>query len=176
MEKGAIGIGGSGNGKDNDAIDAALNVLFKPEFRNRLDGVIKFEKLKPTTMGRIVDKFIGGVKKQLAEKKITLELTEEARGYLATKGYDPNFGARPMSRLIQKEVKEPIADEILSETGVLDKGGSIKVDLTPATGTERFGKLKFEFNAKAEKPEEKPAPATAGTGPAPQQQRKPAVP
>jgi ATP-dependent Clp protease ATP-binding subunit ClpA len=174
LEKNAVGIGANTGGKDNDSIDAALNLLFRPEFRNRLDGTIKFQKLKPSTMSRIVDKFMGGVKKQLAEKKITLELTEGARGYLATKGYDPNFGARPMSRLIQSEVKEPIADEILSETSVLDQGGSIKIDYEAPAGAERFGKLKFEFNGKA-KPEEKPAPVTAGSGPAPQQ-RKPAAP
>jgi ATP-dependent Clp protease ATP-binding subunit ClpA len=170
MERNAMGLGIGGATGGEGAATMALNALFRPEFRNRLDAVIQFQKLKPTTMHRIVDKFIGGVKKQLAERKITLELTDEARGYLATKGYDPNFGARPMSRLIQSELKEPIADEILKEDSKLDNGGSIKVGFQEAAPGER-GKLTFEFNSKA-KAEEKPAPAAPKTGPA-QQRRRP---
>ena len=101
------------------------------------------------------------VQKQLAEKKITLELTTDAKKYLATKGYDPAMGARPMKRLIQDEVKEPIADEILKEDSALEGGGSIKIGFRDAAKGERSGRLTFEFNKKAA-PEEKPVPVAPG--------------
>ena len=95
----------------------------------------------------------------------TLEVDADARKYLAVKGYDPAMGARPMKRLIQEEVREPIADEILKEDSQIDGGGSVKISFKEAAKGEKEGKLTFEFNKKA-KPEEKPVPAVA-PGPAP---------
>ncbi len=100
--------------------------LFSPEFRNRLDEVVRFNQLTPEVMGRVVDKFIREVAGQLREKKVRIELTDAARDWLAEKGYDPAFGARPLDRVIQVELKDKLADEILF--GKLAKGGVARVD------------------------------------------------
>jgi len=106
--------------------DEAFKRMFSPEFRNRLDAKVDFAPLDPAVMGRIVDKFIGELSTQLAEKKVHIELTEAARAYLAKKGYDPLNGARPLGRVIQDEVKRPLTDELLF--GKLANGGTVKVD------------------------------------------------
>jgi ATP-dependent Clp protease ATP-binding subunit ClpA len=111
--------------KDED--DDAINRLFTPEFRNRLDTVIKFASLGPETVGLVVDKFIAELEAQLADRKVLVELTEKARSWLATNGYDSLYGARPLARLIQEKVKKPLADEILF--GKLKDGGVVKVDV-----------------------------------------------
>ena len=100
--------------------------LFSPEFRNRLDEIVRFNQLTPEVMGRVVDKFIREVTGQLREKKVRIELTDAARAWLAEKGYDPAFGARPLDRVIQVELKDKLADEILF--GKLAKGGVARVD------------------------------------------------
>ena len=119
----AIGFGdaSAGDGRKD------LERLFSPEFRNRLDEVIQFAQLTPQVMGRVVDKFVRELEDQLREKKIRFTLTDAARGWLAEKGFDPLFGARPLSRVIQTEIKDKIADEILF--GALQKGGVVSVDL-----------------------------------------------
>ena len=99
--------------------------MFTPEFRNRLDGWIAFEPLSFEVSLRIVDKFIKEVQEMLVEKQVTLELADEAREWLAKKGYDKLFGARPMARLVQSKIKEPLADEILF--GKLQHGGNVVV-------------------------------------------------
>lgn len=99
----------------------AIERTFSPEFRNRLDAWIVFNGLTLDDIKRVVDKFVNEVTVQLVEKQVTLELTEEARTWLAVKGFDKAFGARPMHRLIQQKVKEPLAEEILF--GKLEKGG-----------------------------------------------------
>jgi ATP-dependent Clp protease ATP-binding subunit ClpA len=101
--------------------------MFSPEFRNRLDAKVDFSPLGAPEMLRIVDKFIGELSGQLAERKVTLDLTPAARDYLAKKGYDPMNGARPLARVIQEEVKRPLTDELLF--GALANGGSVKVDM-----------------------------------------------
>jgi ATP-dependent Clp protease ATP-binding subunit ClpA len=101
--------------------------LFSPEFRNRLDEVVTFGDLPPEVMGKVVDKFVKEVEEQLAERKVKLSLTAEARGWLAEKGYDPQFGARPLARVIQAELKDRLVDDLLF--GELAKGGRVKVDL-----------------------------------------------
>ncbi|MGE0422587.1 MAG: ATP-dependent Clp protease ATP-binding subunit ClpA [Reyranellaceae bacterium] len=111
--------------KDED--DDAINRLFTPEFRNRLDTVIKFASLGPETVGLVVDKFIAELEAQLADRKVLVELTEAARSWLATNGYDSLYGARPLARLIQEKVKKPLADEILF--GRLKDGGTVRVDV-----------------------------------------------
>ncbi len=125
MSRQALGFGREGPdlGKGKDAIER----LFSPEFRNRLDATITFAALAPEIVERVVDKFVTELDLQLAEKKVDLEVTPAARGWLAERGYDPAFGARPMARLIQTEIKRALADEILF--GRLRQGGRVVVDL-----------------------------------------------
>ncbi len=106
---------------------AAVEKLFSPEFRNRLDAIVTFHSLTQDIMEQIVDKFMAELGVQLAAKNVTLELTPEARSWLAKKGFDPAFGARPLGRLIQKEVKDRLADRILF--GELAAGGAVHVGL-----------------------------------------------
>src|ERR1051325_5999591 len=104
----------------------AIERTFAPEFRNRLDAWIPFEPLAFETIEKIVDKFIGELRTQLAQKNVTLDLTEPGRAWLAKHGYDKAFGARPMARLITTKIKEPSVDSILF--GALQDGGTIRVD------------------------------------------------
>ena len=110
----------AGKGKE------AIEKTFSPEFRNRLDATITFNSLSPEVILCVVDKFVSELNVQLLEKKVSLSLTQRARQWLARRGYDPIFGARPMARLIQNEVKRPLADEILF--GKLQSGGTVEVD------------------------------------------------
>ena len=106
--------------------DEAYRRMFSPEFRNRLDAKIDFAPLAPEIMERIVDKFIKELEVQLVERQVRIEVAPAARRWLAEKGYDPAFGARPLARLIQDEVKRPLTDELLF--GKLSSGGSVRVD------------------------------------------------
>jgi len=110
--------------------------LFSPEFRNRLDEIVTFASLTPEVMGRVVDKFVTQVQGRLEERKVKLELTEAARGWLAEKGYDPDFGARPMARVIQTELEDKLSDELLF--GRLAKGGKVTADLGDGALVFRF--------------------------------------
>ncbi len=101
--------------------------LFTPEFRNRLDSIIQFKPLDQRTIGSVVDKFIFELEHQLEEKRVTLHVDNNARQWLADKGYDPKMGARPMARVIQEHMKRVLADELLF--GRLAKGGQVKVGL-----------------------------------------------
>ena len=123
-EMNAQGIG-FGAGRAGDGAKE-IERLFSPEFRNRLDETVHFESLAPEVMGRVVDKFVKEVAEQLAERKIEIELTEAARSWLAEKGYDPDFGARPLSRVIQVELKDRLVDDVLF--GDLTAGGRVRVD------------------------------------------------
>ncbi|MBK6795683.1 MAG: ATP-dependent Clp protease ATP-binding subunit ClpA [Acidobacteria bacterium] len=114
----------------------AIERTFSPEFRNRLDAWIAFEALSFKTIELVVDKFVNELREQLADKKVTLELTETARAWIANKGYDKQFGARPMARLIQTKLKEKMANEILF--GSLQNGGKVIVD-------EKDGDLKMDY-------------------------------
>jgi ATP-dependent Clp protease ATP-binding subunit ClpA len=105
----------------------AVERVFAPEFRNRLDAVVHFAPLGRDLIRRVVDKFIREASERLAERKVTIELSDEAREYLATKGYDPKYGARPVQRLIQNELEEPLVDRILF--GDLAGGGVAYVDV-----------------------------------------------
>ncbi len=104
-----------------------LEKIFSPEFRNRLDEIVRFESLSPDVMKRVVDKFVAELEAQLRERKIVIELSPAARERLAEKGYEPDFGARPLARLIQKELKNPLTDEVLF--GKLKGGGRVAVDV-----------------------------------------------
>jgi len=104
---------------------AAIEKAFSPEFRNRLDAIVTFHRLTPQTMETIVEKFILQLEAQLAERRVAFQLTPEARAWLADKGYDPVFGARPLGRVIQREVRDPLTDEILF--GRLEHGGTVTI-------------------------------------------------
>lgn len=118
---------GFGASKANDFRDSAVKALFKPEFRNRLDDTIYFSGLPLEVIVMIVGKFIRELEGQLTERGITFDVSQAAQEWLAKKGFDPVFGARPMARLIQKELKDPLADEILF--GKLKQGGRVTIGL-----------------------------------------------
>jgi ATP-dependent Clp protease ATP-binding subunit ClpA len=105
----------------------AIERTFSPEFRNRLDAWIQFNQLTMADVERVVDKFIGELQAQLVDKHVTLTLTEAARYWFAQKGFDALYGARPMARLIQQKVKEPLAEELLF--GQLQHGGQAVVEV-----------------------------------------------
>jgi ATP-dependent Clp protease ATP-binding subunit ClpA len=119
-------------GDDHEAIQR----LFTPEFRNRLDATIGFAALSPEVVSRVVDKFVMQLETQLGDRDVTIELSDGARVWLAEKGYDKLYGARPLSRVIQEHIKKPLAEELLF--GRLAKGGVVKVDV-------KDGKLTFDF-------------------------------
>lgn len=110
----------------NDSMES-IKLMFSPEFRNRLDAIIQFNALDMRTITNVVDKFLIELETQLDDKKVTIEVTEEAREWLATHGYDKVMGARPMARLIQDKVKRPLAEELLF--GKLEHGGHVVVKL-----------------------------------------------
>jgi len=124
MSKRKVGFGDEHNFGDNNA---AFKRMFSPEFRNRLDAKVDFNPLPREVMASIVDKMVEELKVRLREKKVRIELTDKGRSYLAEKGYDPAFGARPLSRVIRTEVSEPLSEQILY--GDLQKGGTVKVDV-----------------------------------------------
>ncbi|MDY0137224.1 MAG: ATP-dependent Clp protease ATP-binding subunit ClpA [Thiomicrospira sp.] len=107
--------------------EAELKKVFKPEFRNRLDGVIQFNRLTQDSMASVVNKFIFALEQSLAEKKVSLVLHPQAREWLAQKGFDPLMGARPMNRLIQQALKQPLAEKLLF--GELQQGGRVTVSV-----------------------------------------------
>ncbi|GAB4339277.1 MAG: ATP-dependent Clp protease ATP-binding subunit ClpA [Desulfobulbaceae bacterium] len=132
MSEQAIGFLGDTGGREQKAIKN----LFSPEFRNRLDAIISFQSLDTVTVEKIVDKMIGELQQQLAEKKVTISLTPSARKWLARHGYDPAFGARPLRRLIMKEIGDRLTEEILF--GSLTRGGEVKIGNRHGTMTFRF--------------------------------------
>ncbi len=142
LAKPAIGFGSEvRTGDDQEAI----NRMFTPEFRNRLDAIISFSPLSPQTIGRVVDKFILQLEEQLADRNVQIVLDEAAHDWLATKGYDKLFGARPLGRVIQESVKKPLAEELLF--GKLTKGGVVKVSVDKETD-----KLSFAYEEAAHPP------------------------
>jgi len=125
----------AGIGNTGSKAQGAIERTFSPEFRNRLDAWIAFEQLSFENIERVVDKFIGELKAQLKDKNVELELAEPGRAWLASKGFDKQFGARPMARLIQAQIKEKLASEVLF--GSLQNGGKVVV-------REEGGELKLE--------------------------------
>ncbi len=124
--------------REGDDIEA-INRMFAPEFRNRLDAVVAFSHLPPEVIAKVVDKFIMQLDAQLAERNVTIELTDEARSWLVENGYDEQMGARPMARVIQQMIKTPLADEVLF--GRLKNGGTVRVVVT----SEEDGSKKLGF-------------------------------
>jgi ATP-dependent Clp protease ATP-binding subunit ClpA len=153
MAKEAIGFGRTvREGEDEEAIKR----LFTPEFRNRLDATITFAGLTQEIVGRVVEKFVMQLEAQLADRNVTIELSSAAKEWLAERGYDRLYGARPLARVIQEYIKKPLAEELLF--GRLVRGGAVRV-------TMREGKLDFEFTEAAvpalPKPEDDSGDGTA---------------
>ena len=124
LSKQAIGFGrGVNAGADTEAIERT----FTPEFRNRLDAIIPFANLAPVVVRKVVDKFVLQLEAQLADRGVSITLTPAARDWLAERGYDPAYGARPLGRVVQEHVKKPLAEELLF--GRLADGGTAKVDI-----------------------------------------------
>ena len=120
-------------GDDQEAIER----MFSPEFRNRLDATISFANLTPEIMSRVVDKFVMELEAQLSDRDVTITLTDAAREWLAKKGYDRRFGARPLGRVIQEHIKKPLSEELLF--GALAKGGAVRV------AVDADNKIVFEY-------------------------------
>ena len=139
MAKQAIGFGSTKRtGDDTEAI----NRLFTPEFRNRLDAVVPFSGLPPEVITKVVEKFVLQLEAQLADRGVTIEISEDATKWLIKTGYDEKFGARPLARVIQEYIKKPLAEELLF--GKLEHGGIARISVT-GTGEEQ--KLAFDYIA-----------------------------
>ncbi|MBM86481.1 MAG: ATP-dependent Clp protease ATP-binding subunit ClpA [Rhodospirillaceae bacterium] len=139
LAKEAIGFGRTERvGDDTEAI----NRMFTPEFRNRLDAVITFSGLSPEIIARVVEKFIMQLEVQLEDRGVSIAISDEARNWIAEKGYDRLYGARPLGRMIQEHIKKPLAEELLF--GALTKGGLVRVELID-------GKLSFNYPETAPK-------------------------
>jgi ATP-dependent Clp protease ATP-binding subunit ClpA len=142
MAKTPIGFGREiGDHGDSYADNEAITKAFAPEFRNRLDAIVPFQNLSQSTVERVVDKFVIQLEAQLADRGVSIDLTDAARKYLAKEGYDPSMGARPLGRVIQEKIKKPLAEEILF--GALVDGGVVTIDYN---GSE----LQFGFEKPAD--------------------------
>jgi len=126
MDKGSIGFGDRSRDSQAKSGDA-ITKLFNPEFRNRLDAIITFNPLNTVIMKKVVDKFIEELRCQLIRKKVKVVLSDESRDWLADKGYDVRYGARPLARLVQAEIKDALSEEVLF--GRLKKGGTVHIGL-----------------------------------------------
>ena len=136
ISKKMIGFNSKRNSKDNQE---AINKIFSPEFRNRIDSTIHFNHLNKDIVLLIVDKFIIEVEAQLDEKGVILSIDQSAKEYLAEKGYHEVYGARELSRVIQEEIKKPIAEELIF--GKISKGGNVSITL-------KENKINFDFSKK----------------------------
>jgi ATP-dependent Clp protease ATP-binding subunit ClpA len=132
MSKGTMGFARQDHTTD---IMASINRAFAPEFRNRLDNVVLFKPLSQKTIHHVVDKFIMELEVQLEKKGVHLEIELSAKDWLAEHGYDEKMGARPMERLIQEKIKQPLAEELLF--GQLAYGGTVTI--TAENGELKFG-------------------------------------
>src|SRR5881398_286368 len=146
MARESIGFGASSR---EDAQEDAVKKMFSPEFRNRLDAIVPFAYLPPAVVARVVDKFILQLELQLADRNVHIELDDEARKWIVDRGYDKLYGARPMGRLVQEKIKQPLAEELLF--GKLVNGGEVKVrikdnapafEITPAAPKAAKAKAK----------------------------------
>ena len=136
ISKKTIGFNSKRSNEDNQE---AINKLFTPEFRNRIDSTIHFNHLTKKVVLSIVDKFIIEVEGKLDDKGVTLSIDKLAKEYLAKKGYDEVFGARELSRVIQEEIKKPIAEELIF--GKISKGGHVSI-------TMKENKINFNYSSK----------------------------
>src|SRR5919107_1000805 len=155
MAREGIGFGASSR---EDAQEDAVKKMFTPEFRNRLDAIVPFAYLPPAVVARVVDKFILQLELQLADRGVHIDLDDDARAWLTERGYDKLYGARPMSRLVQEKIKQPLAEELLF--GKLVNGGEVKVRIkdnapafeivpaAPKPGKGKAGKAKAAVKPK----------------------------
>jgi ATP-dependent Clp protease ATP-binding subunit ClpA len=159
MGQGTIGFSAASRAKETRSRGKrAIERVFSPEFRNRLDAIVTFGALTPEVMETIVEKFILELEAQLAERRVAITLTPEARAHLARKGYSPSYGARPLSRLIQSDVRDPLTDEILF--GRLENGGTVTI------GIEN-GRLAFSFESAPAPPSGAPPSVPSASDAAP---------
>jgi ATP-dependent Clp protease ATP-binding subunit ClpA len=149
-------IGFSEQDNSTDAIEV-IRRSFSPEFRNRLDAIISFKSLDMPVILLVVDKFIMELEEQLALKGVAITVTRAARAWLAEQGFDPKMGARPMKRLIQEQIKRPLADDLLF--GDLAEGGDVRVD-APTKRALADGQKKLRLKVTAKKQEPKALPAS----------------
>jgi len=174
LAKGTYGF--TRNKREGDDVEA-INRLFAPEFRNRLDAIIAFGHLSQEIIAKVVEKFVLQLEAQLADRNVTIELSDEASRWLIANGYDELMGARPMARVIQEHIKKPLADEVLF--GKLKDGGHVKVVV--ANNEQGRDALGFEYldgpvtpkpeklpsaraKAKRKPPQRKPKPPSSGGG------------
>ncbi|MEQ9661985.1 MAG: ATP-dependent Clp protease ATP-binding subunit ClpA [Parasphingopyxis sp.] len=148
---------GFGNISKEDASEEAVKKMFTPEFRNRLDAIVPFGYLPPQVVARVVDKFILELELQLEDRNVHIKLDDEAKAWLTSRGYDKLYGARPMSRLIQEKIKQPLAEELLfgkllngGEVNVTVKDDKLEFELTPAPPKRKPPKKKKKTAAKSE--------------------------
>ena len=146
---------GFGDVSKEDASEEAVKKMFTPEFRNRLDAIVPFGYLPPPVVARVVDKFILELELQLADREVHIKLDDEAKTWLTERGYDKLYGARPMGRLIQEKVKQPLAEELLfgklvngGEVNVSVKDDALEFHLTPAPPKRKPPKKKKKSAAK----------------------------
>ncbi len=137
-----IGFGNTGTDSESKG-KKAVESFFNPEFRNRLDAIITFKSLAIDIMEMVVNKFVDELKAQLSVRKVNLNLTQAACTWLAQKGYDPQYGARPLERLIQTEIKDKLSDEILF--GELEKGGTVSLDIVDDALTFSYSQSKAQL-------------------------------
>ena len=138
--------------RDDTEISNAVNSFFKPEFRNRLDGIIKFGKLEQTTMIKIVKKFIDELNAQIKEKNVHVKPTVEAVELLIKKGFNKKMGARPLARAIDDMIKKPLSKEILF--GKLINGGIVEIGVKADAFTFNFIELLPTEKTKVEEVEQ----------------------
>jgi len=150
-------IGFSEQDNSTDAIEV-IRKAFAPEFRNRLDAIINFKSLDMPVILMVVDKFILELEEQLALKGVNIAVSRAAREWLAEQGFEPKMGARPMRRVIQEQIKRPLADALLF--GELAEGGEVRVEVPPKRGA-KGGEDKLRLKVKAAKPEPKALPAAS---------------
>ena len=166
LAKTPIGFGRElGDTGDNYADNEAITKTFAPEFRNRLDAIVPFQNLKPETVEKVVDKFIIQLEAQLADRDVSIILTESARRHLAAEGYDPAMGARPLSRVIQDKVKKPLSEEILF--GALSDGGTVVVDYDGDAIVFTYEARKKDKSAPSENPDHGEESAASSPDPTP---------
>ena len=132
----AIGFTEDHDASSKGHMKSAVERVFSPEFRNRLDAIVAFGSLTPNVMEMIVEKFILQLESQLAEQRVAITLETNAREWLAAKGYDPSYGARPLSRVVQTDVRNPLTDEILF--GRLEQGGTVNIGLSKTDDALEF--------------------------------------
>ena len=150
-----IGFGDDRPAAAQGRMASAVERVFSPEFRNRLDAVVAFDRLTPDVMETIVEKFILQLEAQLSERRVAISLQPAARAWLAVQGYDETYGARPLARVVQTEVRNPLTDEILF--GRLQHGGTVRIGLRKDALTFRY-----EAAAPAAQPAPEPVKETAG--------------